>query len=71
MTKIPTGLYRHYKNKNYRVVDIAKDKDLNDIVIYEALYENDISKLWVQPVERFLGKVYCEGESVPRFTKID
>lgn len=63
------GVYEHYKNrKKYRVVGVAKHSEtLEDMVVYEALYENEVSKLWVRPLAMFLEEVEVAGKRVPRF----
>lgn len=62
------GIYEHYKGNHYRVIGVAKHSEtLEDLVIYEALYDNEVSKLWVRPKEMFLGTVEVDGEYVPRF----
>lgn len=63
------GKYRHSKTGNYyRVIGIAKHSEtLEDLVVYECLYENPKSKLWVRPMKMFLEKVKINGKSVPRF----
>ena len=63
------GKYQHSKTGNYyRVVGLAKHSEtLENLVIYEALYENTMSKLWARPMEMFLGKVEVSGRMVPRF----
>jgi hypothetical protein len=42
------GIYRHYKNKNYEVIDCARHSETEEeFVIYRALYgENE---LWIRP----------------------
>ena len=65
------GVYQHYKGKKYRVIGVAKHSEsLEDMVVYEALYENELSKLWVRPLEMFLGEVEFDGKRVPRFTYV-
>lgn len=61
--------YQHSKNGNfYRVIGIATHSEtLEDLVVYECLYENPESKLWVRPMKMFLEKVKINGKSVPRF----
>ncbi len=63
------GVYKHYKKgTNYRVIGIARHSEtLEPLVVYEALYENELSKLWVRPAEMFLEEVEYEGAKVPRF----
>lgn len=52
----------------YNVVGIAKNSEtLEDVVIYEALYDNDVSKVWVRPTKMFLDKVIVNGMRIPRF----
>ncbi len=65
------GIYRHYKGKTYRVIDLAKHSEsLEWMVIYECLYENPEGKIWVRPMEMFMENVTIEGKSVPRFAYI-
>jgi hypothetical protein len=64
------GIYEHYKGngKKYRVLGVAKHSEtLEDMVVYEALYDNDVSKLWVRPLSMFLEEVEFEGKRIPRF----
>lgn len=62
------GIYEHYKGKKYRVIGIAKHSEtLEDLVVYERLYENKTAKLWVRPLAMFEEKVEIEGQKVPRF----
>lgn len=66
--KLIPGIYLHYKNKKYRVLGLAKHSEtLDDLVIYEALYDNNESKLWARPLKMFLEEVEFEGKLVPRF----
>jgi hypothetical protein len=65
------GLYRHYKNKPYRVHGVARHSEtLEEMVIYEALYENKSGKMWVRPLKMFLENVVIEGKEVPRFAYV-
>lgn len=63
------GKYQHSKTGNYyRVIGVAKHSEtLEDLVVYECLYENPKSKLWVRPKKMFLEEVEINGEKVPRF----
>lgn len=64
-----TGIYKHSKTGNlYRVHFVAKHSEtLEDMVVYEALYENPKSKFWVRPLSLFTGEVEFNGKIVPRF----
>jgi hypothetical protein len=63
------GKYKHSKTGNfYRVIGIAKHSEtLEKLVVYEALYKNPKSKLWVRPLKMFLEKVEINGKKLPRF----
>ena len=62
------GIYKHYKGKEYRVVGVAKHSETHeDLVVYEALYSNNISGLWVRPLSMFMEEVEVEGKKQPRF----
>jgi len=66
--KLKLGKYQHYKGHFYKVIGIAKHSEtLEELVIYEALYENPDGKLWVRPLKMFLEKVEIKGKKVPRF----
>jgi len=63
-----TGIYEHYKGKKYKVIGVAKHSEtLEDLVVYESLYDNKTSKLWVRPISMFDEKVEVNGKKVPRF----
>lgn len=68
---VEPGIYQHYKGEKYRVIGVAKHSEsLEDLVIYEALYENETSKLWARPLSMFLEEVEVEGKKVPRFKPV-
>ncbi len=68
MTEIRTGVYEHYKGKRYRVIVIAKDEStLEDMVVYEALYENAVSRYWVRPASLFNEVITVDAYRGPRF----
>ncbi len=69
---IQKGIYEHYKGHKYQVLDVAVyEPTMEPVVIYEALYNNEVSKLWVRPEEEFSGMVNIDGELIPRFKKVD
>jgi len=63
------GKYQHSKTGNfYNVIGIARHSEtLEELVVYECLYDNPKSKLWVRPKKMFLEKVMINGKKVPRF----
>ena len=62
------GIYEHYKGKRYKVHGLVRHSEsLEMLVLYEALYENELAKLWVRPEKNFLERVRFEDEWVPRF----
>lgn len=66
---IKLGKYRHYKNKDYEVIGVAKHSEtLEDMVVYKALYGDQI--LWVRPLKMFCEEVEIDGKKVPRFKYI-
>ena len=65
---IKLGIYQHHKGMKYRVLGVAKHSEtLEDLVIYEALYDNKVSKLWVRPLAMFLDKIEKDGKLINRF----
>lgn len=68
LSKIQPGVYQHYKGGMYRVHGLVKHHEtLEDLVLYETLYENPLSRFWIRPVDVFLEEIDREGERVPRF----
>ncbi len=67
---ITAGIYRHYKNKLYQVIDVATHSEtLEIVVIYKPLYGDE--KLWVRPLKMFNEEIPFEGKLVKRFTLIE
>lgn len=64
------AVYEHIKTgKHYKLIALAKDShDLFERVVYEAFYENSVSKYWVRSKEEFVGEaVSNDGSFHPRF----
>lgn len=65
-------LYKHYKNKPYKYVGVAKHSEtLEDLVVYETLYENSIAKLWVRPKKMFFETLQIDGKEIARFQAVE
>ena len=63
---LQTGLYRHYKGREYRVFGLARHSETEEpLVVYQALYGD--YGLWVRPLAMFLETVEVDGETLPRF----
>ncbi len=70
MTKIQTGKYLHYKNKEYRVIGCATHSETGEeLVVYQPLYGE--RGLWVRPLDMFCEEVEVEGRMVPRFKWVE
>ena len=69
MESIKPGRYRHFKGKEYEVLDVARHSETEDeLVVYRALY-GDFG-LWVRPVSMWNEAVERDGKTFRRFTYI-
>ncbi len=69
MSDFKTGVYRHYKNKLYLLVDVARHSEtLEEYAVYFTLYGE--RKMWIRPKDMFFGQIEVDGISVPRFEYI-
>lgn len=65
------GKYRHYKGKDHRLLLIGKHSEtLEDMVVYESLYDNELSKIWVRPLAMFVEEIEIDGQKIERFKYI-
>jgi hypothetical protein len=68
---IKPGIYEHYKGNRYEVIGVGKDTETEaDVVIYRPLYESDVH-YWVRPYAMFMETVTVDGQTVPRFKKVN
>lgn len=66
------GVYEHYKGKKYKVLQVVRHSEtLEQLVMYETLYECELGNYWVRPLEMFLGNLEYNGETVQRFRLLD
>lgn len=67
--KLKPGKYRHFKGKEYLLIDVASHSEtLEPMVVYRALYGE--KKLWVRPAHMWDEIVEKDGYRGPRFQYI-
>ncbi|PRB82181.1 DUF1653 domain-containing protein [Pseudomonas sp. MYb185] len=63
------GRYRHYKGRDYQVIDVARHSETGEqLVVYRTLYGD--FDLWVRPLDMFTEEIEVGGKTHPRFTFI-
>lgn len=66
------ALYRHYKGKKYWLRGETRHSEtLEELVLYDCLYENELGRSWVRPKAMFFSEVRVEGVSRPRFSLVE
>lgn len=67
---IEKGRYRHFKGREYEVLEIARHSEtLEEMVVYRALYGK--GEIWVRPAAMWNDIVEVNGMPRPRFMRID
>ena len=67
---VKLGKYRHYKGKEYEVIDVARHSEtFEELVIYRALYGD--FDLWARQLKMFSEEVEIDGRKVPRFQYLE
>ncbi|MBN1045412.1 DUF1653 domain-containing protein [Clostridium botulinum] len=74
MREFKTGIYRHFKGREYEVIDIAIHSETREkFVVYKALYGD--FKTFIRPYDMFMSKVdkekYPHIKQKYRFEYID
>lgn len=69
----PGQIWKHSKKGGtYKIIAIAKHSEtLEDMVIYEAQYENSLAKIWARPLVMWEEEVEINGEKKPRFELLE
>lgn len=68
----PGQIYRHYKSDHtYKIIKIGLHSEtLQEMVVYEAIYESNMGKIWIRPIEMWFEEMEWEGKNVPRFVLV-
>ena len=70
VTMIQKGIYLHYKNLRYEVLDCVRHSEsLEWMVLYKALYGEQ--GLWVRPLAMFKENVTINGVEQARFQLVE
>lgn len=68
MPDVQPGIYRHFKNRLYRVIGTAKHSETQEqFVVYEHIDGEKKGSLWIRPKAMFLETVTRDGKTMPRF----
>lgn len=68
--KIKPGKYRHYKGRDYHVIDTVYHSETQELlVLYRPLYGE--MALWVRPFDMFEELLEFDGKLVKRFQWIE
>lgn len=71
MKMIEGGIYKHYKGKHYRFHRVVRHSEsLEEMGLYETLYQNELGVYWVRPLAMFFETVEVDGKVIPRFTYV-
>lgn len=76
---IQTGVYRHYKGKDYQVLGVAHHTETGErMVVYRGLYKSpDLEAdygpdpIFVRPYDMFFEDAVVDGVVVPRFRCVE
>lgn len=56
------------KGGTYKILALAKHSEsLEDLVVYEALYDNPVAKVWARPLSMWQEEIEINGQKMPRF----
>jgi len=66
MSDLQPGRYRHYKGRDYLVIDVARHSETEEqFVVYRTDYGD--RSLWIRPLAMFIEEVTVDGQAMPRF----
>jgi hypothetical protein len=66
---LPKGIYKHYKNNLYELLEIATHSETGEkLIVYRALYGE--YGVWVRPLSMFTEEIEWESKKIKRFELI-
>lgn len=66
---VPGAVFEHFKGNQYKILHIGKHSETQEeMVVYQKL--EDVSEIWIRPIEMFLETVLVEGKVIRRFRKL-
>ncbi len=70
MVTLKPGIYRHYKDKLYEVIGVARHSETEEEhVVYRPMYGE--RGLWIRPLTMFTEMIEIDGKQVQRFAPVD
>lgn len=61
--------YKHFKGTTYQVMGYARDEETQkELILYKSFKDNIV---WARPLDVFMETVERNGETMPRFRKVD
>lgn len=65
-------IWKHSKKGNlYKILAVGKHSEtLEEMVVYEAQYDNPVSKVWIRPLSMWTEEVEIDNKKLPRFTLV-
>ncbi len=71
---IALGRYRHFKGKEYEMIEIARHSETKEpMVVYKALYSDDTygdEAVWIRPAVMWNKMIERDGKKFQRFEKL-
>lgn len=70
---LETGIYRHYKGNEYTVLGVGRHTEVDEYFVVYSPVESQEGKpaIWLRPYDMFLETVEIDGETIPRFQRVE
>lgn len=71
--ELEPGLYRHHKGNEYTVLGVGRHTEADEyFVVYSPVEQkSDAPSIWLRPFDMFIETVEVDGETIPRFQRIE